>query len=359
MAVQEQVPASFDEVDDVLLAELLGEALGGGRLRGFTAERIGEGVGMMGSLHRVRLDVEGGDGSAPSSVIVKLAGDDAFGRQNAAMFGWFQREVHFYSAIADGSVRTPACHAARHDAGTDDFVLVLEDLGHLRTVDQIAGCSIEDARTVMRALARFGAAFWEDTERVDGVPHAWDSPNPEGFAFVMGECGPQFEQRFPGRLPPELSAAIAEMPAAVMDLFTPPPELPHTLMHNDFRLDNLLFDDEHDEVAILDWQLLTKGAAGGDVAYFLSQSMSVEDRRTHERELVGLYHSTLAELGAEVDPDVLWDAYRRGVLVVSSIPISAGVGLDPTNERGATLLDVMLDRSVAAIVDLDAVKMMP
>ncbi len=354
-----RVPASIDEIDRELLAELLGEALGGGRLTGFTAERIGEGVGMMGSLHRVSLDVDGGDGTAPDSVIVKLAGDDTFGRQNAAMFGWFQREVHFYSSIADGTVRTPACHAGRHHPETDDFVLVLEDLGHLRAVDQIDGCSVEDARTVMRALARLGAAFWQDVDRVDGVPHAWDPPNPDGFAFVMGECGPLFEQQFPGRLPPELSEAIARMPEVVHELFTPPPELPRTLMHNDFRLDNLLFDDERDDVAILDWQLMTKGAAGGDVAYFLSQSLTVEDRRQHERELLGLYHSTLAELGAHVDEQVLWDAYRRGVLVVASIPISAGVGLDPANERAATLLDLMIDRAVTAIVDLEAVKLMP
>lgn len=357
MTTTQLVPATIDDIDLSVLADLMGDSLGGGRLTGFHTQQIGEGVGMMGLLYRAALAVEGGDGSAPSSVIIKLAGADPWARETAALFGWYAREVNFYASIAGDAVRTPHCHAARHDPETDDFVLVLQDLSHLRTIDQLDGCSIEDARCAVRALARFGAAFWDDTDRVAGVPHIWESPNPEAFAHTMAVSGAAFAEKFPGRLPDSVAAAVARMPQVAHEIFQPEDGQPATLMHGDFRLDNMFFDQEG--LVLLDWQLMAKSAVGPDLGYFMSQSLTVDQRRAHEDELLDLYRETLADHGAHIDADALHDAYRRAVMLLLAIPVGAGASLDPANDRAEELFEVMITRSLAAIEDLGALDTLP
>ena len=357
MAATQLVPATIDDIDVATLQGLMGDGLGGGTLTGFDTEQIGEGVGMMGLLYRASLAVEGGDGTAPASVIIKLAGSDPWARQTAQLFGWYAREVNFYASIAGDAVRTPDCHAALHDPETDNFVLVLQDLSHLRTVDQLNGCGIEDARRVVAALARFGAAFWNKTDSISGVPHIWESPNPEAFAHTMAESGPAFAERFPGRLPAEVAAAVARMPEVAGEIFTPEEGHPTTLMHGDFRLDNMFFDD--DGLILLDWQLMAKATVGSDLGYFLSQSLTVDQRRAHEHELLALYRETLAANGAEIDQQELFDAYRRAVMLLLAIPVGGGAKLDLANDRALELFEVILSRSLAAIEDLGALDTMP
>ena len=357
MPATQHVPATIDDIDVETLSALIGDGLGGGRLAGFETEQIGEGVGMMGLLYRATLSVDGGDGSAPSSVIIKLAGSDPWARETAKLFGWYGREVNFYATIANDSVRTPLCHAAHHDAESDDFVLVLEDLSHMRTVDQLDGCDIDDARKVVTALARFGAAFWGDTDRITGVPHIWESPNPEAFAHTMAESGPAFAEKFPGRLPEAVAAAVARMPEVAAEIFEPEEGHVTTLMHGDFRLDNMFFDD--DGLVLLDWQLMAKGVVGSDLGYFLSQSLTVDQRRAHEHELLDLYRETLAANGAHIDADELYDAYRRAVMLLLAIPVGGGAKLDLANDRAMELMEVILTRSLTAIDDLGALDTMP
>ena len=357
MTATQLVPATIDDIDVPTLERLMGNSLGGGRLTGFHTEQIGEGVGMMGLLYRAALTVEGGDGTAPSSVIIKLAGSDPWARETAKLFGWYAREVNFYASIAGEAIRTPDCHAALHDPETDDFVLVLQDLSHLRTVDQLDGCDIEDARRVVVALARFGAAFWGKTDSVTGVPHIWESPNPEAFAHTMAESGPAFAEKFPGRLPADVAAAVARMPEVAGEIFEPEEGQVATLMHGDFRLDNMFFDD--DGLVLLDWQLMAKAPVGSDLGYFLSQSLTTDQRRAHEHELLQLYRDTLAAHGAEIDQQELYDIYRRAVMLLLAIPVGGGAKLDLANDRALELFEVILSRSLAAIEDLGALDTMP
>ena len=41
--------------------------------------------------------------------------------------------------LSETPLRTPQVYFAEHDLETDDFVLVMQDVGHLRAADQIAG----------------------------------------------------------------------------------------------------------------------------------------------------------------------------------------------------------------------------
>ena len=63
---------------------------------------------------------------------------------------------------------------------------------------------------------------------------------------------------------------------------------PRTIVHGDFRMDNLFFGQREGDapVVIVDWQGTLRGKGAHDLAYFLSQSMPVADRRANERDLV-------------------------------------------------------------------------
>jgi hypothetical protein len=103
-------------------------------------------------------------------------------RQIAADYGFYRREVEIYRNLHhDLGLRPPICYYGEHRKEDDSFVVVIEDLGSLRSHDQLIGCPIEDARLVIEALARHHARFWGDERllQLDYVQSAGASPWPQ------------------------------------------------------------------------------------------------------------------------------------------------------------------------------------
>ena len=92
-----------------------------------------------------------------------------------------------------------------------------------------------------------------------------------------------------------------------------------TVMHGDYRLDNLFFDDVGG-VTALDWQITTKGVAGFDFGYFVSQSLSARDRRRYLDELVGTYQRELAAAGVNYPEDDFWSDAPAVAVVLPRLP---------------------------------------
>ena len=70
------------------------------------------------------------------------------------------------------------------------------------------------------------------------------------------------------------------MPGLLDDLATEPT----TMVHGDWRADNLLFEPDG-SVAALDFQLIGTGRGTYDLAYFITQSLDRADAAAHERGL--------------------------------------------------------------------------
>jgi aminoglycoside phosphotransferase (APT) family kinase protein len=155
--------------------------------------------------------------------------------------------------------------------------------------------------------------------------------------------------------------AARRMPDAVVEIMDRLSEPPITLLHGDHRLDNLLFSDVEgpDAVAVLDWQICGRGRGPYDVGYFLSQSLIPEERKGVEEDLVRSYHTALLDNGVTgYSYEQCWEDYRLATLFVSVYPLNAGA-VDLVNPRAVELFASMLDRSVSAILDLDALELMP
>lgn len=325
---------------------------------GFEYETIGEGVGVLGQLARVRLEYDSGDG--PATLVAKFPAVTEENRELANLFRFYEREVRFYEEIADEvSLRTPKRYYSRFDPETGDYVLLMEDMHPARCGDQVAGCSPDDAATLVREMARFHATWWDSPElsRLDWIPLGNDPVN-QSAEKAYQDCFPYFLQNFGERLSAR-ALAVAERLApriiAIEDAITRPP---FTVAHGDLRYDNLYFGDNG--MAVADWQIIVRTRGPYDVAYFMSQSVEPAHRKATEMEILRGYHETLLEHGVKgYSFDECLEDYRACAMFCLVYPVISGGTLDLANERGTALVTAMLERSLATILDLDCDEKIP
>jgi len=84
---------------------------------------------------------------------------------------------------------------------------------------------------------------------------------------------------------PEGSVAAARTIAASMDrMFDHMASGPQTLMHYDYRVENMLFrPDDPEAFCLVDWQLVMRGRPGWDFAYLERRSVQSPQRSAHRR----------------------------------------------------------------------------
>ena len=110
---------------------------------------------------------------------------------------------------------------------------------------------------------------------------------------------------------------------------------------------------------IIDWQLMSRGRGPYDVAYFMSQSIGVEQRRETERALVKRYHDGLLAGGVrDYSFDDCFEDYRLACLWCVMYPVAMGGGM-AHNERALQIAAELSKRSFNTILDLNAVSVLP
>ncbi|MEX0784693.1 MAG: phosphotransferase [Dehalococcoidia bacterium] len=364
-ALATKPPLPLPKAASELTAEWLNLALAeeiSAPVTAFSLETIAQGVGFLGELARVTLDYAA-PGAGPRTLIAKLPTGNDRNRMIAVYFQLYQREIGFYQEMAEHSVvRVPHCYFAQFDAAEGRFALLLEDLAPLRVGDQVESCTIELARLALRELARHQARWWESPE-LDGF--AWlpsvDCDANRGLAPMYAGALPLFLEQTAGRLSEPVRDTACRLEHLILPALTAYTDRPATVVHGDYRLDNLFFSDAGDELAVIDWQIMSRGPGVFDAAYFLGGSLEPEVRRLSERDLLREYHETLVANGVrDYDFATMWEDYRRSMAFMLYIPV-VGVGevMDLTNERGIALFNAMTDRYCTAVEDLEAWETLP
>jgi len=132
--------------------------------------------------------------------------------------------------------------------------------------------------------------------------------------------------------------------------------LPATVIHNDVHLGNW-YRTADGRLGLCDWQAVVCGHWSRDVAYALATTLTVDDRRAWERDLVARYAEELARAGGDrVTPDEVLLAYRRqlwGALGYWA-PTFSPPRLMPADMQPREISGEMLRRITTACADLDA-----
>jgi hypothetical protein len=342
--------------DRAITAAWLTAALTPGRagprsVTGAELHPLGEGMGLLSALHRVRLTWS--DGAGPESIVLKRPAPGARTRAVAAGLGMYRNEALFYRHLGPAAALAVGCRHVSYDEASDLFVLVLDDMADASTVDQVRGCTADDAAVVVAALAAHHGAFWDEAG-LDG--QGWLRPVDhaaflEPLRAAYRDAWPAMRARFGAELPADALAAgdrlDDEMPALAARLAAPP----RTLAHGDVRADNMFFTPAG--VRLCDWQLVDRSRGLRDLGYFLSQSLEPDVRAAVEGPLVELYVDRLAAAGVRgYGVADAWDDYRVAVRFAFAYPVVAGGGLDVDDERATRLVRTILLRSAAAIAAL-------
>jgi hypothetical protein len=314
---------------------------------------IAEGAGFMGLLAVLTITYRPG-ATGPASVVVKLPTEEPGSVAVGQMLRLWEREARFYLDLAsDLPVLTPRCYWADGDQDSGIYGLVIEDLSHLTNGDQIAGATEAQATASIDSLARLHASQSGDapSARLDWVPSVLTDPMYLGLQPMLEAVWPTFVAELGDQAPAgTLEVVEASIPMLTDNLRTQ--LLEETLVHYDFRVDNLFF--EADKVIVLDWQAIARGQGLYDLTYFLAGSLTIEARRATERSLVERYRRGLSDGGVAVPArDEFFDLYRRSMLSTVGIASMLLGQLDfSINERAGDLARGMSARFCTAAHDL-------
>lgn len=345
----------YDAIEPAWLTEVLVQAgmLSGGRVT--AVERAACGTGLLSDSYRFKLTYDP-PGAGPASVVGKFASDDPISRDYGHQAGQYRNEIRFYQNLASTlpvALPTPI-HAALAD-NEIDFVLLMDDLAPARAVDQLVGCTRDEASLVMEQTGALHAGSWYDrdlaaTDWLQNTIGGWMQIT-DGFEATVSAFPAAF-----GDLVPDADLAEAAKLIPHRDTWKRVLSEPRSLWHNDLRADNVLFDAKEGAmpIAVLDWQGVTYARGTLDVAYFLGTSLTPEDRRAHERDLVSHYHDALVAGGVTgYSARECWDDYR----LLAIHPLQTGVfglGAVKRSERGDRMWQNWIERSAVMTRDLDS-----
>ena len=346
--------AVFPTSPDELTPDWLGPRLAPGRvLRAVAHDGIG--TGQMAMSLRLTLDWESPADDLPATFVAKVPSADPTSRATGMATGAYAKEHLFYREIAPSTrARTARCVVNEFDVESQEFLLVLEDLAPARVGDQLKGCSVEQAEIAIDVAAALHASWWESPRLSELESWMGGAPTAERQAqmdmlWALGWA--QFLERHEPKFSPQ-ERDLAERFGAGLSAWMGGRTGPITVVHGDFRIDNMLFGA--DWMVPVDWQTTTLGEGVSDVAYFLGASLLPSDRRLHEERLVHRWCHGVAERGV-VTPawNDVWDRYRRYSFSGFLMAVVASF-LTQRTDRGDEMFWVMASRHLAQARDLDA-----
>jgi aminoglycoside/choline kinase family phosphotransferase len=307
------------------------------------------GAGTMSETALIDIGYNADAADHPQSFICKISSGGAGPQAINAITGMFAREVQAYRFFGeDPGFRIPKLYYAASSEDGGQAILLLEALPQDGAGNQVRGCSIAEAEAVVRALTGLHHRY----AGVDLSGEHWlfnRAAVAEALLANYATGAAIMYDRYAGVLSPQARQIIDESLSVMAHYFAQVPTH-STLIHSDARVDNIMFETASDgaiSACLLDWQLARQGDPAFDLAYFLSGSLSVEDRRACEKRLITEHGAALADVFPERDPLA---AYRANLLSGLQATVGAAVAV-PDTEAGSTLLLALTERNCAAIAD--------
>ncbi len=353
------IPATPDSISPDWLTRALRQAgvLDRAEVVAIDAKPVAAGSGFVGQAAGLKIAYSAQEASAPATVFVKLSSSDPVVRQQRQRIGLYETEAGFYRDVAPlpgFPMRVPRSYLNLYDKSVSASLLLLEDLGQVEFGDNLTGCSATDAEIAVRQLGLLHAYFWESSSLKELSWLCALTDEAQARAGMYQAILPRFERRCADFLMPSLREAAQRFAPVLPKYFQQCSNGPQTLTHGDFRADNLAFThtSESRGVTVFDWQVARRSRGPRDLAYFLSGSVSVEQRRAMEESLLDLYYETLKVNGVEgySTRDLHCDVQVGLGAPLATLVIAGGM-LDFSSKRGTDLLKRLCERLDAALDD--------
>lgn len=354
--MQDLIPYRPADVTAEWLTSVLRSADAGATVA--SAETTPVGTGQTGATYRVSVTYADPQPALPATFVVKLPSQDEAVRERVAL--GYRSEHAFYTAVADRvAVPMPRCYYCDISSNGADFVLLLADLSPAEQGDQIAGCTADEARLAVEALAGLHGPTWCEPGLHDLPGVVMPRPDADG-ANGFGDIAAMAAGITVDRLGARMTAEDRDTLSASMSRVTPwllAERDRFALLHGDYRLDNLLFDPDRTRVSVVDWQTLGVGLPTRDLSYFTATSVPPDARGDVEAELVRAYHSALSTHGVhDYSFEQCWSDYRLA-LVQAPLITALGFAFASATERGDEMALTMLHRGCRAIRELGTLEL--
>jgi thiamine kinase-like enzyme len=204
-------------------------------------------------------------------------------------------------------------------------------------------------------MATFHAQFWgsEELDRMTWIaPVAYTS---KVIHSMYRQSAKKLKSANEGLLTDRQTRLIDWLYEHGIELSEAQGEHPRTLLHGDFRLDNICFDDGSDDVLLFDWQTMQSGSAGMDLAYFLSAAMPLGTSEDKIGELIEHYRQKLIDLGIEVSPERMRWQYDVGMLsnLHRIAPALYQDQIEFGKERGPEMINGWIDKTFGKLENIE------
>jgi hypothetical protein len=272
---------------------------------------------------------------------------------SAAAEGRFYREIR-----PELKIETPKCYHSAWDRNSGRSIHLFEDVvasNAARFCRWNTAISRPQAEQIIDTLAAMHAQFY-DSPRF-GADLKWVVSYVRFFAAGEGvglrQCHEQAMIEAEAVIPPDVTRRRSEIWPSTMKSLDLHRKGPYTLLHSDVHLGNWYISGEG-RLGLCDWQCLATGHWARDVAYALSTTMSIEDRRAWEQDLVRRYLEKMQEsCGLNTSFDDAWSLYRQQVLLALMMwtPTLVHSRTTPDMQPEEMSLE-MIKRMTAAMSDL-------
>jgi len=352
---------TVDWLNNALHSESSGVVLDS-NIASFSFEPLGEGKGFMNEVVRLTLQTSRGLPSSHLSMVAKFPSQNPEIQALNERVGADRRETMFYQEIAGVTdIPTPDLYFADVDETTGNSVLIIEDLAEARIGDSVKGCSMDDVALAIRSLADFQGNWWNN---LDGSRYAWlptKSSDSDVYEQEYAQAWGLLREKSEGAMPDRLWELGQNLGQHISTIRGHLSGIPATLVHGDYRPDNCFFGDHQDRrpLTVFDWEYCTEGSGVYDVATFLCEALTREQRSKHELDFLGLYHSLLMDKGVtgySFDQCLL--DYRWSYLDLMLFWAVIGAPCDWTGTRAKQYLRNTIERIDGAVHDLDCMKLL-
>lgn len=314
----------------------------------------------VGQLARLHLNFSHPRSTLPKKLITKLHAPDEILRAKTRLYMPDKCEILFYRQLASEiPLRTPHCYFSAMNGSHGKYIRILEDLAPAKVGNQIDGSTMQETALALRAIAGFHAYWWK-SKKLESFD--WLANSPMDSKSTTDWILDQYQEAFPifvdksGALLTDAVKTFGEqLPEKLMGK-TQLGEPPKTLVHGDFRLENVFFGASLGEpgIAVIDWQDVSRGEGVSDVAWFIGGCLrKTPNRQNEERQLLKAYHETLEANGVTgYTLDVCWNDYRLAILRYFIQAVLMVASLNSENDRENRLARAVSERFIAAITDL-------